>query len=211
MKKNLLEIKSFEYSKSLLDKWKRGDYSFLSSSKASDYIKDILIFKARNKPGRRFFGEAYIASTLGYDTIDGWYNSFKWLTADKWLSGKNLEPRFEKPFYSALHERIGTVIMQKLQRSAKEYYWKYKDSLEHKRPVAPDLWVVDKNGEFLFIESKMEGDYIRPHQLAGLALIKKFIRSTVSIWWLYQTDKAPPSREEVTNYIETFSLIYSSV
>ena len=211
MKSDLLEIKPISYPKSLLDNWIQGDYSFLTSSKASRYIKDILISKAMIRPSRRFFGEAYIASKLGNIMVDGWYNSFKWLTADKWLSGKNLEPRFEKPFYRALHDRIGTVIIQKLQGSAEECYSKYKDSLQHKRPVAPDLWVVDKNGEFLFIESKMEGDYISPHQLVGLALIKKFIRSSVSIWWLYQADKAPPSREVVTNHIETFSLIYRSV
>ena len=52
------------YPKSLLDEWKNGNYSMLMSSNASDYIKKILLTKARKRPGTRFFGEAYIASTI---------------------------------------------------------------------------------------------------------------------------------------------------
>ena len=95
---NEVELKNefLAYPESLLEAWKLGDYTMLTHSNASDYIKKILTFKAKNRTGRRFFGEAYIASRI--EMKEGWYNSFKWLTADKWLSGGGLEPKFEKPF-----------------------------------------------------------------------------------------------------------------
>lgn len=65
----------------MLEAWKTGDYSMLTHSNASDYIKEILIFKAKTRHDRQFFGEAYIASRI--EMKEGWYNSFKWLTADK--------------------------------------------------------------------------------------------------------------------------------
>jgi len=49
---------------SLLDAWQKGDYAMLTDSKASTYIKGILIEKAKQRQGRRFFGEAFIASRI---------------------------------------------------------------------------------------------------------------------------------------------------
>ena len=69
------------YPAELLEAWKSGDYSMLSRSNASDYIKEILTHKAKTRPGRRFFGEAFIASRI--DMKDGWYNSFKWLMSER--------------------------------------------------------------------------------------------------------------------------------
>jgi hypothetical protein len=42
------------------------------------------------RPGRRFFGEAFVADSL------------------KWIIGKGLKSVFEKPFYDDLHKYIGT-------------------------------------------------------------------------------------------------------
>ena len=207
----MLEVKLMDYPKSLLDQWKRGDYSFLSSSSAPEYIKDILIVKAEKRPGRRFFGEAYIASKLGHTMTEGWYNSYKWLTATKWVTGKNLEPRFELPFYEALRNRISARVIADLQRRSKAYYDRCRSEIEYKNPVAPDLWLIDKNENFMFIESKMEGDQIKPHQLAGLALISKYLRGSVLIMCLYQEGKALPNPEIMRNHVDTFSLIYESV
>jgi len=63
---NEIELKNefLPYPESLLEEWKTGDYSVLTHSNASDYIKDILTFKAKARHGRRFFGEAYIASKV---------------------------------------------------------------------------------------------------------------------------------------------------
>jgi hypothetical protein len=209
--KELLEVKLMDYPKSLLDQWKRGDYSFLSSSSAPEYIKDILIVKAEKRPGRRFFGEAYIASKLGHTITEGWYNSFKWLTASKWVTGKKLEPRFGLPFYEALCNRIGANIIADLQQRAKSYYHGHGNELENKKPVAPDLWLVDANENFMFIESKMEGDQIKPHQLAGLALISKYLKALVCIICLHEEGQTPLASEIMQNYIDKFSMIYRVV
>jgi len=113
---NEIELKNefLPYPESLLEAWKLGDYSMLTRSNASDYIKKILTLKAKIRPGRRFFGEAYIASKI--EMNEGWYNSFKWLTADKWISGDGLEPEFKKPFHNALMEYIGIDVLIRLQK-----------------------------------------------------------------------------------------------
>ena len=63
---NEIELKNefLPYPESLLEAWTLGDYSMLTHSNASDYIKKILTFKAKNRTGRRFFGEAFIASNI---------------------------------------------------------------------------------------------------------------------------------------------------
>ena len=196
---NQIELKNefLSYPESLLDAWKSGDHSMLINSNASDYIKDILIFKSKARSGRRFFGEAYIASKL--EMKEGWYNSFKWLTADKWLSGEGLESKFEKPFYDALMEHVGADILSGLQKSSINFYNNQKEKLvdgkKYKKPVAPDLWLIDKEGRFRFIESKLPGDTIGAHQIAGLALIKKYLSInvpvSVSIMHLYPENINP--------------------
>jgi hypothetical protein len=51
----------------------------LTSSGASNYLKKIVAMKvARSGGGRRFFGEAYVATKITH--IEGFYGSFKWLT-----------------------------------------------------------------------------------------------------------------------------------
>jgi hypothetical protein len=171
------------YPESLLEAWKTGDYSMLTQSNASDYIKDILIFKAKARPGRRFFGEAYIASRV--EMKEGWYNSYKWLTADKWISGDGLEPTFGKPFHSALMNYIGVDVLARLQENAIDFYNRHKerckDGNKYKKPVTPDLWIIDKEGGFRFIESKLPGDKIGPHQIAGLALIQAYLKVSVPV------------------------------
>lgn len=193
---NQIEIKNefLPYSQLLLKAWKAGDYSMLINSNASDYIKDILLFKTKTRSGRRFFGESYIASRV--EMKEGLYNSFKWLTAIKWLSGEGLESKFERPFYNALMEHLGADMLSILQENSINFYNNHKEKLidgkKYKKPVAPDLWLIDKEGRFRFIESKLPGDTIGAHQIAGLALIKKYIKVavpvSVSIMHLYPED-----------------------
>ena len=196
---NEIELKNefLPYPETLLEAWKTGDYSMLNRSNASNYIKEILIFKAKTRPGRRFFGEAYIASRI--EMKEGWYNSFKWLTADKWLSGDGLDPKFEKPFHDALIKHIGADVLGRLQEYTLSFYNKHKekfmDGNKYKKPVAPDLWLIDKEETFRFIESKLPGDTIKPHQIAGLVLIKKYLNVSfpvsVSIMNLYPENIVP--------------------
>jgi len=179
------------YPETLLHAWENGDYSMLKNSKASGYIKKILVHKAKLRPGRRFFGEAYIASKI--EMKQGWYSSFKWLTSDKWLSGEGLEPKFEKPFHYALMKYFGVEALTGLQGKAVSLYETHKEMLtdgsKHRKPVAPDLWIIDQEGRFRFIEIKLPGDTMRPHQIAGLALIQRYLKVpnpvSVSIVTLY--------------------------
>jgi len=204
---NEAQIEFMPYPESLLQAWKSGDYSMLTSSTASDYIKRILVHKAKKRPGRRFFGEAFIASRVAMK--EGWYNSFQWLTSDKWLTGRGLEPEFERPFHRALLKYMGADVLPNLQRKALSLYSQDRDRFlvgkEFKKPVAPDLWIIDKQGRFRFIESKLPGDTIQPHQLAGLALIKKYLKPssqvTVSIVTLY-----PEGVDEQSLYTEFYKL-----
>ena len=182
---NETELKNefLPYPEALLEAWKTGDYSMLINSNASDYIKEILIFKSKTRPGRRFFGEAYIASRI--EMKEGWYNSFKWLTADKWVSGAGLDAKFEKPFYNALMEHIGADALSSLQKNSNNFYNRHKerfmDDKKCKKPVAPDLWLIDKERNFRFIESKLPGDAVGSHQIEGLALISRYLRVSVPV------------------------------
>lgn len=183
MSKIELKNEFMPYPESLLEDWKAGDYSMLIKSNASDYIKNILTTKAKERPGRRFFGEAYIASKI--EMKEGWYNSFKWLTADKWLTGNGLKQEFEKPFYSVLMKYIGADKLARLHEKSIAFYNQHKGKFMHeghyKKPVAPDLWLIDKEGCLRFIESKLPGDTIGPHQIAGLALMGKYLGESIPV------------------------------
>jgi len=168
-----------EYPESLLDAWKQGDYWMLESSRVSEYIKSILLKKAKNRPGRRYFGEAYVSSTI--KMIDGWFNSFKWLSSEKWLTGNSLEPVFEKPFHDTLIKYFGFKNLRNLQNESTALYKGNAEYLHHKKPVAPDLWIIDKKGNHRFIECKLPGDKIGPHQIAGLLLIKENLKVSEKI------------------------------
>ena len=172
---NHIEIRELKYPEHLLSAWKKSDYSLLENSNASDYIKAILLKKAILRPGRRFFGEAFVASKL--HMVNGWYNSFKWLTAKKWLTGIGLEPIFEEPFYDALIFHFGFNSISNLQKEARSFFENNSSNLNRKKPVAPDLWIIDRNGDHYFIECKLPRDHIAPHQKAGLVLIRDNLKS----------------------------------
>ena len=90
-----------------LERWRNGNYSLLTSTNIPSYIKQIIVHKAKVRPGRRFFGEAFVAVSMAKEIKDGFYCSYKWMTAEKWITGKGLKSEFEKPFYEGLHKYIG--------------------------------------------------------------------------------------------------------
>ena len=63
---NEIELKNefLPYPESLLEAWTLGDYSMLTHSNASDYIKKILTFKAKNRTGKRFFEKLILQAEL---------------------------------------------------------------------------------------------------------------------------------------------------
>jgi hypothetical protein len=201
-----LKTELMPYSENQLQQWITGDYSMLTSSNASNYIKKILITKAKKRPGRRFFGEAFISCNV--NMIDGWYNSYKWLSAKKWLTGKGLKSDFEKSFYCALERNFGKDAVDNLQQKSISFFQNHKNSLSGK-PVAPDLWIIGEDKLYRFIESKLPGDTINPRQIAGLALIKKHLEHSnpisVSIVCLYPENGAEP---ELIDYSKEFLAFY---
>lgn len=203
-----LHERDLTYSVSVFNQWVDGNYSMLTKSNASDYLKAILVHKAKERPGRRFFGEAFIASR--FDMKEGWYSSYKWLTSKKWVMGRNLEPNFEIPFYDALKKHIGLDLIGDIQKHAKALYHKYKQKFmkgdKYRKPVAPDLWLIRNDGKLRFIESKLPGDTISASQIAGLALIKKYVGSEVSIIKLYPEGSKPPND---TDHSVLFSEFYN--
>ena len=70
-------------------------------------------------------------------------------------------------------------MILRLQEKAK-VYWKGTGE-ENTKPAAPDLLLIGKDGDIRFIESKMPWDTIRPNQVAGLKLIKKYLMVNVPV------------------------------
>lgn len=218
---SMLEILYKDYPTDLLKSWMSGkDYSMLKSSLASKYLKDILIHKATNRNKKKssswFFGESYIASTT--DMAEGWYNSFKWLTSEQWLTGKGLEAKFKKPFYNTLMTKLGPQVVKDLQQKTnvlfenhKEKFYDFKKKKYHK-PVTPDLWLIYKDGQYSFVESKLQmdnyADTAKPHQIAGLAIIKKYLNVSnpvsVSIIYLYPRGSKPIKDNRVERSFNEF-------
>jgi len=104
-----------------LKRWRNGDYSLLTSANIPSYIKQIIVQKAKIRPGRRFFGEAFVAASFSSKIKDGFYCSYKWMTSEKWITGKGLKPEFERPFYDGLHKYIGTENLKKIQKRSNKY------------------------------------------------------------------------------------------
>jgi len=186
-----IDTAMMSYAPHLLELWKRQDYSMLEKSKASDYIKNILTFKApRRKPGQddkgtRFFGEAFVASQI--PMLAGWYNSYQWLKwkddENAWLTGNGLnkgkdEPiNFRKIFYEqAIMKYIGVENLRKFHQIAK----KVQKGNEHSSTYlkAPDLFIVDKKNSFLFLEVKLPGDPFDELQELALTMIEKHLKTS---------------------------------
>ena len=130
-----------------LKRWRNCDYSLLTSANIPSYIKQIIVQKAKIRPGRRFFGEAFVAVSFSSKIKDGFYCSYKWMTAEKWITGKGLKPEFEKPFYDGLHKYIGTENLKEIQKRSN----KYRESHDGNRPVASDLILIGREQGQVFI------------------------------------------------------------
>ena len=181
-----LTIRSMRFSEHDLRAWREGDYSLVQD--CTEPLKRTLQERASQRPGRRFFGEAYVAAHVRHQ--EGWYGSFKWLTAEKWSGRQKLQDRYQNRFRDALMGYFpGLRAFQHLVTASVSVC-----NLGKRRPVAPDLWLttIDRHR---FIEVKLPGDRLGPHQLVGLALIAMFLSSdrsvSVEIVNLYQDKKSP--------------------
>jgi hypothetical protein len=163
------------YPPDLLKEWSMKHCRMLTASGACDYLKAILSGKvARRCGGRRFFGEAYVAAQVKHQS--GYYGSFKWLTNARFSNDRPFRKgptrTFQEELRTALLKHFGKRQLDRLRERAREF-----ETRSGVRPVAPDLWLIDRQGNHRFIEVKLPGDRIRPAQRAGLALIKSCLRT----------------------------------
>jgi hypothetical protein len=202
-----LKIVSMAYRSSDLEAWKDGEYDVvLGDSRGWGAVENVLADKARRRrQGRirtghrrgdaRFFGEAVAAKSTGADCR---YSSFKWLTSSLWASEARLPEGPKIDFRNALQAHFGQdlqtvrAMAMKLSRRLPR-----SKSGRHRNPVAPDLWLVAKNGSLRFIEVKLSdrGDTIGGSQLAGLAVIATCLGSahvvSVELYNLHCEGKKP--------------------
>jgi hypothetical protein len=71
MNKTLLKEEVISFPPAFLKRWRNGDYSLLTSANVPSYIKQIIVQKAKVRPGRRFFGEAFAAVSMSKEIKDG--------------------------------------------------------------------------------------------------------------------------------------------
>jgi|SRR5690242_13914182 len=163
-----LNFTEIAYDPKLLDSWKAGNYRWFRDSNAPESIRTVLIEKAARRQGttptRRFFGEAVVAAELGHK--QGWYGSFKWVTARGYLEQtRSSDQPHQREYRRALHKYIGEDGIRELQHKAARLT-KNADV----KPVLPDLWFVD--GKTLqFVEAKLRRDRLNDGQLAGFAVL----------------------------------------
>jgi hypothetical protein len=154
---------TFFYQATLRTAWEQGDHSMLDGrkSKASPYIRDVLAAKAKERP-KRFFGEAFIASRT--EMKNGWYSSYQWLTADKWVTGNGLKKPFERDFYAALCKHLKRPLVERIQTIVRA---------TGRMLVAPDLWMILRDGTHRFVEVKLDKDRVSPKQIDGLKILER--------------------------------------
>ncbi len=203
MKHITLKEQLISYPPHILNEWENGNFTLLKSSNAPDFIKNVLVAKAKVRKGTRFFGEAFIASKMSKQMKNGWYSSYKWLIADKWVKGSNLSNNFENQFFQALMKHIGVDMLKILKYQAGLYF-----EMKKIKPQAPDLWFIDKVNRHHFFEVKKGTDKIHEGQLEGLAILKKYLKASVSIVMLYPDNIKPPKSIDHTH---RFYDIYNSI
>lgn len=162
-----LRIETITYAEAVRQRWRTGDDELLRKSQASAFLKRVIGEKHRVRP-KRFFGEAFVAAHVPHE--EGYYCSFKWLTASTWADSGDLAARDSAEFKRALAKHFPRL--GELQARAREL----AKTMGGRKPVAPDLWLVT-NGEHRFIEVKLAKDDVAPHQFAGLALLAKCLPS----------------------------------
>ncbi len=67
-----LHVQPLAFPEGKLLEWKQGNYEMLARLPGSSFLRRILDEKARNRSrlGRRFFGEAFVATSIDHE--QGW-------------------------------------------------------------------------------------------------------------------------------------------
>jgi hypothetical protein len=175
-----LAISRKSYDVRLLQKWRRRRNGALKLGNGSKDLHDLLKKKARGRLKRSacFFGETYVASVTPHR--EGYYSSFKWLTNRRFVGTGGFPngpaQRYQEQFREALQRHFGRRRLERLQQAARAICRSCYKELAGKPPTPPDLWLVDRRGHHRFIEVKLPGNSVAPHQLAGMAAIACFLK-----------------------------------
>jgi len=139
-----------------------------------------------------------------------WYSSYKWLTKRRWLNGE-VEDGYKSQFSDDLVKYIGKDNLANLQERANAFREKdagrilgLTKSGKVRYPVAPDIWLILKDGGLKFIEGK-HNEKLDDTQLVGLALIKKYLDCSIAIMRVYPQNDPPPIP---IDYSDSFSAIF---
>jgi len=176
-----LVVKQNVYDSDSLEAWIKRRRDALPFPATSADLARLLRRKARGRSARtrRFFGEAYVASRTPHR--EAYYASYKWLTNRKFASSKKCSNRHQEQLRKALQDHFGLKQVEKLQRTVQELSRSCRKELAGKTPTAPDLWLVDRRGQHRFIEVKLPGDSVAPHQLAGMAAIACVLKGSGAV------------------------------
>lgn len=174
-----LTISTLTYRQEVLDAWVAHPSEALATSRACAHITGIIGDKVGNRTGTWFFGEAFVANEFAHDI--GFYGSFKWLTNPRFFDARPFPSgrmgKYQEALREALLEQFGRAQLENLQHTTRAFFKQHHIALKGRAPAPPDLWLIDK-GSHRFIEVKLPGDRIQPHQLAGLALIGACLQAT---------------------------------
>jgi hypothetical protein len=195
------KIHLMKYQNKYYEDWKAHQTHFLKDSAAPSFIKDILIYKNKERP-HLFFSEAYVATVLGNSIIAGWFNSWDWLSSYNWYNGQyrsrdsfilNLMNQF---YNDALRKYLNGKLLKLIQIQNRFYI----------KPEPPDLWLISLNKNHHFIEVKRGKDKISDNQLLGLLLINTILNHNIHIVWLYDgKESKKPSEGKIANYIQKYN------
>ena len=111
-----LQVESLAFPGVILDQWRDGDYKLTRKLRRGSFLQRILEHKIHNRKtlGRRFFGEAFVATRVGHE--GGWYGSFKWLTSWPVRGGSPYGVEFraalKEHFPSALELSSGALALR---------------------------------------------------------------------------------------------------
>ena len=162
-----------------------------------------------SKRNARYFKETFVLNYYSNKYVRGRYShSFHCLYGKSWLDGK---PRGElqQEFYDDLITYFSKDKIRLVQTQAMNYLDKYGIN-----PSMPDVWLINNRGKSWFVEVKKYDEEIIEGQIEGLALIKRFLKSRISIIRLYP-EKSLHARNTLQDYDgekkKKFEKIYNSL
>jgi hypothetical protein len=218
MKKFKIIEKPLYYRLEDLQLWEYRDYSVINDNlpePTKNFLKHKGNGRKKESDKKRFFAELTILNHFANISMVAHYNSYKWLTKSRWSNDGTVKmDENQKIFYYDLNNYIGNKMILNLQKKALKYRKEdggkklgFTKNGKIRFPVAPDIWLVLKDREMIFIEAK-RNDNLSHTQLIGLALIKKYLNCEVSIIRVMPQGDIPKNMKD---YSDEFAWIMEQI